>query len=110
MLENLRTEYLIDFWNNITFGFAGSKEFLVFVLMFPLIAAVMYVFIYISLKFFSSGYKTFFFLKESVIFFSFIYFFFFVLILIDFIYYVEIHKLFFNLTEEEINILLNSKK
>jgi hypothetical protein len=109
MFEYIRSEYFIDLWSSWTLGIASSKEFLVFVLVFPLIVALGYLSFYISIKFFSYDYKTFFYLKESVIFFSFIYFFFFVLILIDFIYYVEVHKLFFNLSEEEINILLNIK-
>jgi hypothetical protein len=110
LFASIRSEYFIDIWNNITFGLIGSQNFLVFVLIFPLIVALGYLIIYISDKYIFLNYYTFSYLKEAVIFFSFIYFFFFVLLLIDFIYYVEVHKLFFNLSEEEINTILSLKK
>jgi hypothetical protein len=105
----LKSEYLIDIWNSISFGLVGSKFFLIFVLIFPLIVSLGYLIIHVGDKYILLNYYTFGYLKEAVIFFSFVYFFFFVLILIDFIYYVELHKLFFSFSEEEINTLINLK-
>jgi hypothetical protein len=105
-----RSEYLIDIWESISFGVIGSKKFLIFVLIFPLIVSVGYLIIHLFDKYISLNYYTFSYLKGAVIFFSFVYFFFFVLILIDFIYYVEVHKLFFSLSEEQIITILAIKK
>jgi hypothetical protein len=105
-VENFRSIYILDFWNSINVGFLSSKYFFSFVLLFPLIVSVFYLLLYISLKFFGSDYRNFYYIKEITIFFGFLYFFFFILILIDFVYYIEIHKLYFNITEEEMRLFL----
>jgi hypothetical protein len=109
VIENVRSLYILDFWNLINFGFLNSKFFFSFVLVFPLLVSLGYLLLYVSLKFFGFEYKNFYYIKEFTIFFGFLYFFFFILILIDFIYYIEIHKLYFNVTEEELRLLLKKK-
>ena len=109
VVENIRALYILDFWNYINIGFLNSKFFFSFVLMFPLIVSLGYLLVYISLKFFGSQYKNFSYIKEMTVFFGFLYFFFFILILIDFVYYIEIHKLYFNVTDEELQFLLKKK-
>jgi hypothetical protein len=108
-VENLRSIYILDFWNSINIGFLSSKYFFSFVLLFPLMVSLGYLLLYISLKFFGFEYKNFSYVKEITIFFGFLYFFFFILILIDFVYYIEIHKLYFNVTEEEMRLFLRKK-
>ena len=109
VVENLRSLYILDFWNTVNFGFINSKFFFSFVLIFPLIVSLGYLLLYVSLKIFGYEYKNFYYIKEFTIFFGFLYFFFFMLILIDFVYYIEIHKLYFNVTEEELKLLLKKK-
>jgi hypothetical protein len=112
MYENIneKAEYLIDLWYNLTFGIFGSKYFLFFVLIFPLIIALLYLGFYMGGKILPFNYSIFYYLKESVIFFSFLYFFLFVLILIDFIYYLEMRKVFFMMDLEQFINILNFKK
>lgn len=110
MFEFIRSEYLIDIWHVLTFGLMGSHSFLFFVLTFPLLISLAYLAFYFGGKVLPFNYSLFYYLKESIIFFSFLYFFFFVLILIDFLYYVELHKVFFSLGEEEMGKILSFRK
>ena len=109
VVENIRSLYILDFWNYINVGFLNSKFFFSFVLTFPLIVSLGYLLVYVSLKILGYQYKNFSYIKEMTVFFGFLYFFFFILILIDFIYYIEIHKLYFNVTDDELQFLLKKK-
>jgi len=102
--------FLIDFWNKINLGFLTSKFFIYFLLMYPLLIAVIYLVVYLNIKFFGYKYSNFHKIKELTIFFGFLYFFLFILLLIDFIYYIEFHKLYFNMKEDDINFFLNLVK
>lgn len=110
MFEFLRSEYLIDMWHVLTFGLMGSHFFLFFVLTFPLMVSLAYLLFYLGGKILPFNYSLFYYIKESVVLFSFLYFFFFILILIDFLYYVELHKVFFSLSENEMAKFLTFKK
>jgi hypothetical protein len=110
IVENIRLSYMLDFWNSFNFGFLNSKFFFFFVLVFPLLVSLGYLVIYMSIKFFGSKYNNFSFIKEITIFFGFLYFFLFILILIDFVYYIEVHKLYFNVNSDELELLLKKSK